>query len=62
MLFWMIAWNLAAGYCVARAIQDLRARSYVWAALGILAAGAIFTIPIPTHAVKIEVPLTGPTG
>ena len=57
MSIWTIAGFLAAIYCVARAIQDLRERRYVWAVLGVLAAVAIMAVPIPTHAEKVDIPL-----
>ena len=59
MWFWMIALFFGAAYCIARAILDLRQRRYVWAAFGFLAAVAILTVPIPTHAVKMDIPLNG---
>ena len=59
MWFGMIAVFFAAAYCVARAILDIRQRRYVWAAFGFLAAVAILTMPIPTHAVKVDIPLSG---
>ncbi len=47
-------------YCVVQTIRDFRRRSYFMAAVGILfvVAIAVFvTIPIETHAVKIDLPV-----
>ena len=54
---WVIAAILAAAYCVARAVVDLRQKHYAWAVFGLLAAGAILAAPIPTHAVKVDIPI-----
>lgn len=47
-------------YCVVQTIRDFRRRSYLMTAVGILfvVAIAVFvTIPIQTHAVKIDLPV-----
>ena len=47
-------------YCVVQTIRDFRRRSYLMAAVGVLfvVAIAVFvTIPIQTHAVKIDLPV-----
>ena len=47
-------------YCVVQTIRDFRRRSYLMAAVGVLfvVAIAVFvTIPIETHAVKIDLPI-----
>jgi len=49
----------AAAYCIVKGVQDLRQRKYVWAALGFVAAVAILAMPIPTHAVKVDIPPSG---
>lgn len=56
MQMWTIVALLAAAYCIARAILDLRQRQYVWAMLGLFAAAAIVFTPVQTHAVKVELP------
>ncbi|KQM86586.1 hypothetical protein ASE67_08455 [Sphingomonas sp. Leaf23] len=52
--FWMLALAAADLYCLARGIVDLRARRYGWALAGLASAAAILTVPIPSHAVKID--------
>ncbi|WP_176495317.1 hypothetical protein [Sphingomonas sp. HMP6] len=47
-------------YCVVQTIRDFRRRSYLMATVGVLfvVAIAVFvTIPIETHAVKIDLPM-----
>jgi hypothetical protein len=56
----MLPLACAALYCIARAVSDLRVRRYGWALCGIASAVAILTVPIPTHAVKIDLPRTAP--
>jgi len=57
LLVWSVA-ALAAGiYCIARAIVDLRQRKYIWAALGFVSAAIFILSPIPTHAVKVDLPV-----
>jgi hypothetical protein len=51
---WMIATMAAAGYCVVRGVLDLRAKRYVLGVAGLAAAVAILNVPIPTHAVAID--------
>lgn len=51
---WMLALAAAGLYCLARGIVDLRARRYGWALAGLVSAAAILTVPIPSHAVKID--------
>ena len=43
-------------FCLVRAIVDLRARRYWWGAAAAVSAVGILTVPIPTHAVKIDLP------
>ena len=52
----VIALGLAAIYCVARAVVDLREKRYIWGALGVASALALVLIPVPTHAIKVEIP------
>ncbi len=49
----------AAIYCLARSIADLRQRRYGWAVAGAIAALVLFSMPIPSHAIKIDLPRTG---
>lgn len=46
-------------FCVTRAALDLRARRYGWGAAGLAVAALLLwglMIPIPTQAVKIDLP------
>jgi hypothetical protein len=63
-MMWLIISLLAAAYCIARSIADLRARRFVWGALGVAAGGALLIfVPIPTHAVKVDLGrATGPAA
>ena len=58
--FSMAGLALAALYCVVRSVFDLRQKRYVWGFLGLLAAAAIVTTPVPTHAVKVVLPYAPP--
>lgn len=53
---WMLALAAAGFYCLARGIVDLRARRYGWAVAGLASAAILLTVPIPSHAVKIDLP------
>ncbi|HWK35607.1 MAG TPA: hypothetical protein VNR91_05030 [Sphingomonas sp.] len=44
-------------FCLARSAADLRARRFLWGGLGLLAGAATLIVPIPTHAVKVDIPL-----
>jgi hypothetical protein len=59
-LFWFIGLFLAGIYCVAQGIQDVRQKRYLWGALGILSAIPIWLAPIPSHAIKIDLPVSSP--
>jgi hypothetical protein len=48
----------AAIFCIARAIWDLKQRRYGWALAGFASGAALILAPIPSHAVKIELPLS----
>jgi len=48
----------AAAYCLARAVVDARQRRWWWAITGLVAAIAIITLPLPTHAVKVTIPVS----
>lgn len=45
-------------YCAAQAVRDFRARRYAWAVAGAIFAPVLFAIPIPTYAVKLDMPRT----
>jgi hypothetical protein len=52
--FWLAALPLAALYCLARAIADIRNKRFVWGLCGMLSAILILTMPIPTHAISVD--------
>ena len=58
MLFWTLAGALAALHCVARGVQDLRQKRYIWGALGIVSGAILLLTPIgaQTHTIKIDLP------
>ena len=46
-------------YLIVRTVEDWRGRRFIWAAVGtvLVALGAVsVTVPITTHAVKIDLP------
>lgn len=43
-------------YCTARAIVDLRQKRMIWGIVGLASALALMSLPIKTHAVKINLP------
>ena len=47
---------LAAAFCMVRAVFDFRARRFARAAMGVVAGVILVVTPIPTHAVKIDLP------
>lgn len=50
---------LAGLYCLARGVMDLRAKRWVWGALGLVSGIAIMAAPVPT---PVEIPLpAGPS-
>jgi hypothetical protein len=44
-------------YCIVQAIRDFRAKQFAWAAAAALSAAVLLSIPIKTHAVKIDLPI-----
>jgi len=52
--FCMAALAAVTAYYVAQAVRDLRAKRYAWAAAAIVSAGLLLTMPVQTHAVKID--------
>ncbi len=44
-------------YCFVRGLKDLRERQFGWAALGLASAVGLLCVPIPTHAVKVDLPV-----
>lgn len=55
--FSMIALLAVIIYCVVQAVRDVRAKRYGWAAAAALSALLLLTLPIPTHAVKVDLPM-----
>ncbi|QDX26540.1 hypothetical protein FPZ54_11240 [Sphingomonas suaedae] len=55
-LLWSAAVIGACVYCVARSMVDFRRRNYVWGALGLASGLLLLLVPMPTHAVKVELP------
>lgn len=55
---WTFAALAAAIYCVMKAVIDLRARRYVWGALGLLSAAVFLLTPTQTHSVAVDLPAT----
>ena len=43
-------------FCLAVGIRDLRRKDYVWSALAFASLVIVALIPIPTHAVKFDIP------
>ncbi|MFC3440250.1 hypothetical protein ACFOKF_03385 [Sphingobium rhizovicinum] len=46
---------LAGLYCLGRGVMDLRAKRWIWGALGLVSGIAIMAAPIPTQ-VQVTVP------
>ena len=59
MIWWKLATFGVALYCLARGVIDLRQRRYIWGVLGIACGGMILFMPMPSHAVKVTLPITG---
>lgn len=57
---WSFAALVAAIYCIAKAVIDLRSRRYAWGIVGLLSAGAFLMTPVQTHAVKVDLPAAQP--
>ena len=59
MTMFLIALGLVALFCIAVGIRDLRRKNYVWAALAFGCVAIIALTPIPTYAVKFDIPRPG---
>jgi uncharacterized membrane protein HdeD (DUF308 family) len=55
-MFWIAASVLAMVYCFVRGAWDLRQKRYLWGVLGIVSGIAVGTMPIQSHAIKIDLP------
>ncbi|GAA4766863.1 hypothetical protein GCM10023219_10410 [Stakelama sediminis] len=56
---WAIAAAAVSVFCIVRGISDFRAKRYVWAVFGLVCGITILALPVPTHAVKIDLPRQG---
>lgn len=56
-LFWIAALLAVVLYCIAQAVRDFRAKRYGWAIAAAASAAVLLTVPFPTHAVKIDLPM-----
>lgn len=54
--FWMVALAAVTIYCIVQAVRDFRERRYAWAAAAAASALLLLTMPVQTHAVKIDLP------
>jgi cell division protein FtsW (lipid II flippase) len=48
---------VVAGYCVLQIVRDFRRRAYWMAAFGLLCLVLLLLVPIPSRAVKLDLPL-----
>lgn len=55
--FTIAAITFVALYCVVQAVRDIRAKRYIWAAAAGISAALLLTMPVQTHAVKIDLPM-----
>jgi hypothetical protein len=55
---WMLALGAAGCFCVVRGIVGLRRFRYTGGALGLISGAVILLVPIPSHAVQVD--LIGP--
>ena len=58
MSLWFWAGLAAAAYCIVRGVLDLRARSYAWGIVGVLAGLVILATPVTIHVLSIKLPVT----
>ena len=56
--FWMAALLGVVIYCVVQTVRDVRAKHYGWAAAAAISALVLATMPIQTHAVEVDLPVT----
>ncbi len=59
MILWTAVALIVALYCIVRATIDVRRKQYLWAVAGYTCAAFILLTPIQTHAVKIDLPVSG---
>ena len=49
---------VASVFCIVRGIVDLRARRFVWGGLGVMIGLIILCVPVRTHAIKVDLPIS----
>lgn len=59
LVLWSLAVVVATLYCLIKAVLDLRARKYGWGVMGLFSAAVFLLTPIPSHAVKVDLPVAG---
>jgi len=59
MMIFLIGLSLVALFCLAVGIRALRRREYIWAALAFGCVAILILTPIPTKAVKFDIPRAG---
>jgi hypothetical protein len=52
---------LVAVYCGVQAVRDFRSRSYVMGAIGAACLLALVLSPLPSRAIKLDLPRAGST-
>jgi len=55
-MLWTWIGSAVGIFCIVRGGFDLRQHRYVWGGLGVLAGLSLMLVPIPTHAVKVDLP------
>ena len=53
---WVLVGLVAGLFNVVRGVDDLRKRRFVWGGVSLLLGAALLFAPIPTQAVKVEIP------
>jgi hypothetical protein len=56
--FWIAALSVVIVYCAIQAFRDFKAKNYAWAAAAAICAVILVTMPIKTHAIKIDLPIS----
>jgi hypothetical protein len=57
MALWTLIGLPAAIFCLVRGAVDLRQRRYAWGFLGVASGLLLLLTPLPTHAVKYDLPM-----
>ena len=52
--FWIGALGFVTLYCAVQAVRDFRRKRYAWAAAAVISAALLASMPIKTHAVKLD--------